>query len=215
MVVAANDMGDAHVVIVDDDGEHVGRIAVGAQQHEIVEILVGEGDAALHLVVDDGLAVLARAQADRRRHARRRLGGVAVAPAAVVARRQAGEPLLLAHFGKFFRRAIAAIGVAGLQQLHRGFAVARDAGELVDDLAVPIEFEPAQAVEDRLDRLRRRALAVGVLDAQQELAADVLGVEPVEQRRARPADMQEAGGRGRETGDDGGHGALWRQEAAL
>ena len=32
------------------------------------------------------------------------------------------------------------------------------------------------------------------------------GIEPVEQRRARPADMQEAGGRGREAGDDGlGH----------
>jgi hypothetical protein len=41
-----------------------------------------------------------------------------------------------------------------------------------------------------------RALAVGVLDAQQELAAGVAGVEPVEQRRARAADMQEAGGRG-------------------
>jgi hypothetical protein len=40
MIVAANDMRDAHVVIVDDDGEHVGRRAVGAQQHEVVEILV-------------------------------------------------------------------------------------------------------------------------------------------------------------------------------
>ena len=30
MVVAANDVRDAHVVIVDDDREHVGRIAVGA-----------------------------------------------------------------------------------------------------------------------------------------------------------------------------------------
>ena len=59
MIVAANDMGHAHVVIVDDDGEHVGRIAVRAQQHEVVEILVGEDDLALHLVVDDRLAVLA------------------------------------------------------------------------------------------------------------------------------------------------------------
>ena len=49
----------------------------------------------------------------------------------------------------------------------------------------------------------RGALAVGVLDAQQELAAGVAGIEPVEQRRARPADVQEAGGRGSEAGDDG------------
>ena len=50
------------------------------------------------------------------------------------------------------------------------------------------------------------ALAVGILDAQQELAAGVAGVEPIEQRRARPADMQVAGGRGRKARDDGlGH----------
>jgi hypothetical protein len=50
-----------------------------------------------------------------------------------------------------------------------------------------------------------RSLAIGVLDAQQERAAETLGVEPVEQSRARAADMQEAGRRRREAGDDGGH----------
>ena len=49
--------GDVHVVVVDDDGEHVGRRAVGAQQHEVVEILVLPDDAALHRVLDDGLAL--------------------------------------------------------------------------------------------------------------------------------------------------------------
>ena len=56
MIVAADDMGDAHVVVVDHDGQHVGRRAVGAQQHQIVEILVLPDDAALHLVLDHGLA---------------------------------------------------------------------------------------------------------------------------------------------------------------
>ena len=74
--------------------------------------------------------------------------------------------------------------------------------ELADRLAVPIEPEPFEPVENRLDRRLRRPFAVGVLDAQQELAAEALGVEPVEQRRARAADMQEAGRRGREAGDD-------------
>ena len=32
VVVAADDVGHAHVVVVDHDGEHVGRRAVGAQQ---------------------------------------------------------------------------------------------------------------------------------------------------------------------------------------
>ena len=48
VVVAADDVGDAHVVVVDDDGEHVGRVAVRAQEDEVVEVLVGEDDAALH-----------------------------------------------------------------------------------------------------------------------------------------------------------------------
>ena len=48
----------------------------------------------------------------------------------------------------------------------------------------------------------RGALAVGVFDAQHHPAAVLLGVKPVEQRRARPADMQKAGGRRSEAGDD-------------
>ena len=47
-----------------------------------------------------------------------------------------------------------------------------------------------------------RAGLVGILDAQQELAAVVAGEQPVEQRRARPADMQESGRGGGKTGDD-------------
>ena len=95
------------------------------------------------------------------------------------------------------------IGVAGGEQALGDLAVPLGAGELVDDVAVPVEAEPAQPVEDRVDRRLGRALAVGVLDAQQHLAAEAAGIEPVEQGRARAADMEEAGGRGREAGDDG------------
>ena len=42
--------------------------------------------------------------------------------------------------------------------------------ELVDRFAVPLEAEPAQALEDSADRLVGRALAVGVLHAQPERA---------------------------------------------
>ena len=87
VIVAADDVGDAHVVVVDDDGEHVGRIAVGAQEDEIVEVLVLPDDAALDLVVDDGLAGLRRLEADDRLHAGRRLRRIAVAPGAVIADR--------------------------------------------------------------------------------------------------------------------------------
>ena len=60
VIVAADDVGDAHVVVVDHDREHVGRIAVAAQQDEVVEILVLPDHAALNLVLDHGFAGLRR-----------------------------------------------------------------------------------------------------------------------------------------------------------
>ena len=97
VVVAADDVGDAHVVIVDDDGMHVGRRAVRTQDDEIVEILVREAHIALHAVVHDRLALGRRLDADHRLDAGRRLGWVAVAPAPVIARRPALGAGLLAH----------------------------------------------------------------------------------------------------------------------
>src|SRR3954469_17098114 len=78
-------------------------------------------------------------------------------------------------------------------------------------LAVPIEAEPAHAVEDRFDRRLGRSRLVRILDAQQELPAMAPRIEPVEQGSPRPANMEEAGGRGREARDDG----LWACAHAL
>ena len=63
---------------------------------------------------------------------------------------------------------------------------------------VPVEAEPAQAVEDAVDHLLRRSLGVGVLDAQHEHAAVAAREQPVEERGARAADVEVAGGRGSE-----------------
>ena len=71
--------------------------------------------------------------------------------------------------------------------------------------------QPFQTFQNRLCRLGGRARAVGVFDPQQELAATATGIQPVEQRRAGAADMQIAGGRGGETGDDSvGHGGAFQ-----
>ena len=86
---------------------------------------------------------------------------------------------------------------------------------LIIFVPVPIEAEPAHAVEDRVDRFVRRARLVGVLDPQQELAAVVAGEQPVEQRRARAADMQEAGGRGRKAGDNRADCLRWSNLSRL
>jgi len=65
----------------------------------------------------------------------------------------------------------------------------RGAGELIERLAVPIDAEPSQAIEDGVDRRRGRALAVGILDTQQHGAAVATRIEPIEQRGARPSYM--------------------------
>ena len=57
VVVAADDMGDAHVMVVYNHGEIVGRRAVAAQDDKVVELLVGEDDAPMHAVVDRRVAL--------------------------------------------------------------------------------------------------------------------------------------------------------------
>ena len=66
VVDAADDVGDAHVVVVDDDGVVVDRRAVAAQDDHVVEVGVLPHDPALHPVLDDGFAVERRLQADHR-----------------------------------------------------------------------------------------------------------------------------------------------------
>src|SRR5680860_1657595 len=135
MVVAANDMGDAHVMIVDHHCKIVGRRPVAAQDHEIVEILVGEYDAALYAVLDHRLSVARRLEADRRRDPRGRLGWVAMTPRAVIARRAPLCARARAHGLQLLGARIAAIGVTLGEQLFGDLAMALRARELIDGLA--------------------------------------------------------------------------------
>jgi len=45
VIVAANDVRDAHVEVVDHDAEVVRRHAVGSQEHEVIELTVREVDS--------------------------------------------------------------------------------------------------------------------------------------------------------------------------
>src|SRR6185436_2478446 len=78
-----------------------------------------------------------------------------------------------------------------------GLAVARRGRPLV-----PVQAEPAQRVDDEVDVLVGGARLVGVLDAQDEGAAVVARVEPVEERRAGATDVQVSGGAGGEAHAD-------------
>ena len=89
------------------------------------------------------------------------------------------------------------------QHLSDHFLVALHALHLVERTFVVIQSQPGHAVENGLHRLGRRALHVGVLDAQDERAAVTAGEGPRKQRGAGAADVQVAGGAGSETGANG------------
>ena len=70
---------------------------------------------------------------------------------------------------------------------------------------VPIDAQPAKAVQNRRQRRSTFRSGVGVVDAQQELAAMPPGKQPIEQRRANAADVQIAGRAGSETSANHDH----------
>src|SRR2546425_22375 len=99
----------------------------------------------------------------------------------------------------------AVIGPALRDQPLGGLLVAREAFHLEKRPFVPVQTQPAHRVEDRLHRRFGRALEVGILDAQDELAAVLSRVRPGEESGPRPADMEVAGRARSKTGSDHRH----------
>ena len=54
VIVAADNVGYAHVVIVHHNSQHIDRRAVGAQQDHIVELVIANCHIALNLIADHG-----------------------------------------------------------------------------------------------------------------------------------------------------------------
>ncbi len=196
VVVAANDVGDAHVMIVDHDGKHIGRRAVRAQQNHVVEVLVLPRHAALNAILHHRFALARSLQAHGVWCILGPILRAAVAPRAVIAGRAALLHGALAHRGQFFRRRVAAVGFALFQKLKSHLPVPPRHRELVENLALPIEFEPFQPVDNGRNRRISGSRAVRILDPEQKLAAGVMRVQPIEQRGAGSANVQKAGRRG-------------------
>jgi len=155
MVVAPNDVTDAHIVVVDDDRQHVGRRPVASQKHKVIELFVRDHHAALHFVLDDRFPVARRFETDGGRNALRCIARVTVAPGSIIDGRPSFSPCALAHLGEFLRCAVAAISTAAGQQLFDSFAVTIGPLVLVDRLVIPIEPEPLKPLKDRIDCFRR------------------------------------------------------------
>src|SRR5690606_37163872 len=205
VVVAAHHVGDAHVHVVHHHREVVGGMAVGAEDHQVVELAVGDLDPALDLVVPGHRALQRVAETDDavRVVAVRQAG---VARGAVVARLLARGHRPLAHRLELFLRLVGVVRVAGGDQLLGDLAVTVQALGLVDRTLVVVEPEPVHRLQDGVDRGLGAALAVRVLDPEDELAATAARLQPAVQRGAGTADVQVTGGAGGEAGAAGGVG---------
>ena len=198
-VLPTDHVGDGHVDVVHRVGQQEHGRAIGALDHEVLEVGVVERDVAPDEVVDDGLAVVGDPEPQGAR------GEAAVAAPTVVAGRRVAGPGL-----HVLPRAVAEVGVAGLVQASgRGAVGVKPLGLAVGTL-VPVDPQPAQRALDALGQLVAREGGIGVLDPEDERAALVAGVEPVEQRGPGPAHVEEPRGRGRETDPDWhpAHGSL-------
>ena len=86
---AAHDMGDRHVVIVDDIGEVIGRVAVGFEEDLVLQLTVFDRDVAIDGILEGGRAGKRHFLADNGRHPGSQVGlddlGRQVAAMAVIA----------------------------------------------------------------------------------------------------------------------------------
>ena len=201
----ADHVRDPEVVVVDRARQVVEATAVGAL-HDVVllerplelhrsphEVVERARAAARHLQAHDGGPPLGL----ERGRLRRRLGHPA--PAVDETRLVALRGLALGL--NLVRGRVVAVGVPARDEPLDRFPVLRLAARLevrrMRSLhlgpLVPVEPQPAKAVEDRLQGLLDVALPVRVVDAQDELAAVPPREQPVEQGGAHAADVQVTG----------------------
>ena len=197
----ADDVGDVHVQVVDDDPEVVGRHAVAAGDDEVVELAVVERHGAPHQVFEDDLPFRRVPEPDDGLDPGRRCLGPAAAPP-VVAGFFATRALPGPHRLELFPAAIAVVRLAVAQQALDVLLVERQPIGLEEGTFVGVEPQPSEPVHDRIVRRPRRTLAVGVLDPEHERAAPTACEKPVEQGGAGAADVKEPGRAGRESGAD-------------
>ena len=193
MVGATDHRGDGEVDVVHHRGQAVEIAAVGADQHGIalarlVDMLGPRTRSVQALRPPESL----KRQWGRLALASRRARSPAEGErGAVVDRRRAALELELALEGEFLRRLVAGIEPpARLQPLGR-LGIALQAIRLARHL-VPGKAQPAEIRLDALGEGGGRALAIRIVEAQQEPAAGALGIKPVGERDIGIAGMEPA-----------------------
>ena len=174
VVGTADHMAHLHVPIVDHNGKVVSGNAV-AHDDEVVELFVGDGDAAVDGVVPGHFTVVGIAEANDGLDAFGNGLAYAVlrAPTAVVTRLDTGSALGFTHGVELFGRGVALICQTLGEHFIDDFTVTFQAIHLIDRTFIVIEVEPLHRVENDLRGFCGGALLIGVFDTKQELAAEV------------------------------------------
>jgi hypothetical protein len=201
VIGASDDVGNAHVDVVNHNAQLVGGKPVRAQQNEILDFGVLELAGA-----EDGVLKSRRARrwdtkADGPSHSfalasgSLRVGKIAAATGRCFHRFGTfvvAFARLLGVVGSAVHRwlAIAGKGSATGEQTLGRFLVERKALRLKKRPFVPLDSQPLQASENSIDKLGTVALYVSVFDAQDECTAFVSRKKPIEQRGSCTADME-------------------------
>ena len=199
MVIATNDVRDAHVHVINNDAEVVGRRAVRAADDQVIQLFVLERHGAVNQVVHHHRSIERIAETHDRVDSRARLR--LLTANARIARLLFARDLLLAHGLELLLRAVAVIRRARVEHAADDFPVAVEALRLVVRALVGIQVEPGHALENHPHGLIRGPFAVGVLDPQDELAAHAACVQPAEESRPDASHMKHAGRAGCESGN--------------
>jgi hypothetical protein len=198
MVLAPDDVGHAEVDIVDHARQQVKPAAVFPPHNRIRQQFGIEPLFAADQVVPSDRSVVFQPEPPMRSATFR---DRSIGRLAFVDRRQPAAEQDLPAKVQFFRRLVAGVDtIGGLQPLELPFVEIEAVG--LPERSVKGQAKPFEIVPDRLVEIESRALAVGVVDAQEEAPAMLLGEEEIMQRRPDIADMEPAGRRWRKAGND-------------
>jgi hypothetical protein len=192
MLLGPDDVGDLQVVVVHDAGQVIEAGAVGALDHVVLLVGPAEGHVAAHEVVKAALP-LARHEQPHHRLTPFRLeaGDVRIGPGHPAAAVLERAFLLLRRLTlrlDLLRPGVVAIGEALLQKRHHRGLIAISPLRLIVRLMrtadprpfVPVQPDPAKAVQDRLQGGVDVPLHVGIIDPQDELPPMLPREQPIE-----------------------------------
>jgi len=176
VIIAAYDVSDAHIAIVNDNAKMECGRTVRAYENQIIQFRVLELDAATHQILDYRHACIRRPKPEDRRYAGRRSSA---SPAASIVPRIFASRYLVSTPGlQFLAGTVTVVGLAGAQKLVGNLSVSGKPLALVKRSFVVFQSYPVQTLEDDIYCLLGRPLPVRILDTENELAAVMPGIEP-------------------------------------